>query len=128
MELKIYRRGQGVYTRLWTGLICTMIISIGCYRLYDVLRPTDNIWLYVLAPFAVWGGLVLLTFWLVNKPNVADFMIEAEGELKKVSWPSRRELVVSTTIVICLSLVMGFMLYFVDFLFIVLFTRVFKLY
>ncbi len=123
MELKIYKRGQGAQTRLWTGLVCTAIVSAGCFRLFQVLEPTNNIWLYMLAPAAVWAALVLVTFWLMNKPNVADFMIAAEGEVKKVSWSSRRELVVSTTIVIVLVLVMGFMLQLVDFLFIWFFSR-----
>jgi preprotein translocase subunit SecE len=118
MELKIYKQGQGAHTRLWTGLVCATIVSIGCFRLYQVLEPTNNIWLYMLAPTAIWAALVFLVFWLVNKPTVADFMIAAEGEVKKVSWSSRRELVVSTTIVICLVLAMGFMLEAVDFLFI----------
>jgi len=122
MELKIYKKGQGVQTRLWTGLVCTAIISYGCFRLYEtILAFTNNIWLYVMVPSAVWAGLVLLTFWLLNKQNVADFMIQAEGEVKKVSWSSRRELVLSTSIVIVLVLIMGLMLTAVDYAFILVF-------
>ncbi|MBE0535911.1 MAG: preprotein translocase subunit SecE [Phycisphaerae bacterium] len=128
MELKIYKRGQGVNTRLWSGLVGAAIVSIGCFSLYEMLKPTNNIWLYTLAPSAVWAGLVLLVFWLVNKPNVADFLIAAEGEVKKVSWSSRRELVASTTIVIVLVLAMGFMLQLVDLFFIWLFSKGLGLY
>jgi len=128
MELKIYKRGQGVNTRLWSGLVGAAIVSIGCFSLYEMLQPTNNIWLYTLVPSAVWAGLVLLVFWLVNKPNVADFLIAAEGEVKKVSWSSRRELVASTTIVIVLVLAMGFMLRLVDFFFVWLFSAGLGLY
>ena len=61
--------------------------------------------------------LALLIFWLVNKPSVADFMISAEGELKKVSWSSRREIAVSTLIVIIVVVVMAILLFSTDMFF-----------
>ena len=68
-------------------------IGSGCCAAYTgLLEATDlNIWLYVLVPSGGVGvGLGLLMFWLMNKPTVADFLIAAEGEMKKVSWSSRR--------------------------------------
>jgi preprotein translocase subunit SecE len=59
--------------------------------------------------------LSLLIFWLVNKPSVANFMIAAEGEMKKVSWSSRQEIVVSTSIVIVVVIVMATLLGTTDF-------------
>ncbi|GAH65457.1 unnamed protein product, partial [marine sediment metagenome] len=49
-------------------------------------------------------------FWLMNKPTVADFMIAAEGEMKKVSWSSRREIAVSTFIVIVVVILVAMLL------------------
>ena len=129
MLFKMYKRGQGINTRLWSGLTCFTISAIGCYRLYQILLSrTNNIWLYTLAPSGVCAAIALLIFWLVNKPNIADFMIAAEGEIKKVSWSSRREIVASTTIVIGVVLSMGAMLVCVDALFRGLFEFVLKLY
>jgi preprotein translocase SecE subunit len=117
MSLKFYKKGQGYYTRLYSGLACFLIVAIGCYSLYQKLYSPDNIWVCTLIPGGICVGLSLLIFWMVNKPNVADFMIAAEGEIKKVSWSSRQEIVASTTIVIVVVLCMGFMLVGVDFLF-----------
>jgi len=125
----MYKRGQGFNTRLWSGLTCFTITAVGCYRLYQILLSrTNNIWLYTLVPSGVCAAIALLLFWLVNKPNIADFMIAAEGEIKKVSWSSRREIVASTTIVIGVVLSMGAMLVGVDFVFRSLFEFVLKLY
>ena len=129
MSFKMYKRGQGLNTRLWSGLTCFTITAIGCYRLHQILLSrTNNIWLYTLVPSGVCAAIALLIFWLVNKPNIADFMIAAEGEIKKVSWSSRREIVASTTIVIGVVLSMGVMLVGVDALFRGLFEFVLKLY
>ncbi len=129
MLFKMYKRGQGLNTRLWSGLTCFTITAIGCFRLYQILLSrTNNIWLYTLVPSGVCAAIALLIFWLVNKPNLADFLIAAEGEIKKVSWSSRREIVASTTIVIGVVLSVGFMLVGVDFVFRGLFEFVLKLY
>ncbi len=117
MSLKFYKKGQGYYTRLYSALAGFLIVAIGCYRLYQKLYSPDNIWVCTLVPGCICVGLTLLIFWVVNKPNIADFMIAAEGEIKKVSWSSRREIVASTTIVILVVLCMGFMLVGVDFFF-----------
>jgi preprotein translocase subunit SecE len=54
--------------------------------------------------------MALLMLWLVNKPNVADFMIASEGEMKKVNWSSKQEIIVSTTVVIAVVVIMAVVL------------------
>jgi len=44
----------------------------------------------------------------------ADFLIETETELRKVSWPSREELTGSTFVVIFVTVVLGVYIVFVD--------------
>lgn len=128
MSLSIYKRGQGYHTRLWSALSTFLIVAIGCYRLYQKLYSPDDIWICTVIPGAICAGFAFLIFWLVNKPNIADFMIAAEGEIKKVSWSSRREIVASTTIVIGVVLSMGFMLVGVDFAFRTFFEYGIKIY
>ena len=115
MSLKIYKRGQGYYTRLFTGLIVFAIVAMGSFVLYNKLQGKDiSIWAQVLVPAGVCIVLSLLVFWLVNKPNIADFMISAEGEIKKVSWSSRQEIIASTVIVIIVVASMALLLMFAD--------------
>ena len=49
-------------------------------------------------------------------------MIAAEGEMKKVSWSSRKEIAVSTVIVIVVVIVMAVILYVTDLSFRVFFN------
>jgi len=49
--------------------------------------------------------------------KLIQFLKEARLELKKVSWPSRKELVGSTTLVIVASIISGFCLGIFDILF-----------
>ena len=51
---------------------------------------------------------------LVNSPRCADFMIATEGEMKKVSWSSRKEIMSSTLVVIITVFIMSLLLMFVD--------------
>ena len=116
MSLQIYKRGQGYYTRLWSGLSAFALAAWGSYRLYETLATT-NIWVQTLVPFGVCAALGLFLFWLVNKPNVADFMITSEGEVKKVSWASRKEIYGSTVVVICVVIIMSVLMFVSDIVF-----------
>ncbi|HDS85534.1 MAG TPA: preprotein translocase subunit SecE [Phycisphaerales bacterium] len=108
MNLTIYKRGQGKNTRLWTGLVCFVIAAYGCVVLHQKLQAaTDNVWIETLLPAGVCAVFAALIWWLSNRPSVADFLIAAEGEIKKVSWSSRREIVNSTIVVIIVVAVMS---------------------
>jgi preprotein translocase SecE subunit len=64
---------------------------------------------------AIWiGFFALLTFWLVNKPNFAEFMIMTESEMRKVAWPTRRHVYTSTRVVIFMTLLLALLLWCVD--------------
>lgn len=111
MTFKIYKRGQGKNTRLCTAFGLGIIIALGCVRLSSLLGATDvGPWFETMVPAGLFGVFGLLIFYLVNKPVVADFMIAAEGEMKKVSWSSRKELVVSTFVVIMVVIIMAVLL------------------
>ncbi|UCD51351.1 MAG: preprotein translocase subunit SecE [Phycisphaerales bacterium] len=124
MLTKIYKPGQGKYTRLCSGFTVAVIAAMGCWRLYEKLGATDlNLWIVSLVPvvaFAVFAGLI---YWLLNKALLADFMIAAEGELKKVNWSSRREEVVSTIVVIVVLVGMAVLLGTTDMVFRLVFQQ-----
>ena len=108
MNLKIYKRGQGKNTRLWTGLVCFVVAAYGCLVLHQKLQAaTDNVWVETLLPAGLCAVFAGLIWWLSNLSNVADFLIAAEGEIKKVSWSSRKDIVNSTTVVIIVVAVMS---------------------
>lgn len=49
--------------------------------------------------------------------SLIDYLRETKGELKHVSWPSQRQTVVFTLVVILISVVVAYFLGFFDFLF-----------
>ena len=101
MIVGIYKRSQGRYTRVCSAIGAAIIAGLGCLQLYRQLEATDfGLWIETMVPAGLLVALGFLIFYLVNKPTVADFLISAEGEMKKVSWSSRKEIAVSTFIVI----------------------------
>ena len=125
MGLQIYKRGQGRHTRLWSALSFGVIVGLGCIQLYNKLNGTiQNLWVKIFVPAGLFVGLTYLIFWLVNKPSLADFMIAAEGEMKKVSWSSRDEIVASTVIVIVVVVLMAALLGATDLVFAWMFDKI----
>jgi preprotein translocase SecE subunit len=111
MIFSIYKRGQGKYTRLCSAFTIAIIAGLGCLRLSKKLQASDlGLWVETLVPAGLFVAFAIVIFWLVNKSAVADFMIAAEGEMKKVSWSSRQEIAVSTFIVIVVVILMAFLL------------------
>jgi len=111
MVFDIYKRGQGKYTRLCSAFGAAIIAGLGCLQLYKKLDATDlGLWVKTMVPAVLFVALGLLIFWLVNKPSVADFMVAAEGEMKKVSWSSKKEIAVSTFVVIVVVILMAVLL------------------
>lgn len=125
MLTQIYKPGQGKYTRLGTGFTVAIIVAAGCWRLYQMLVASDlPFWVTTMVPAVILVGLSVLTYWLLNKQSVADFLIAAEGELKKVNWSSRKEVAVSTLVVIIVVVVMATLLGMTDFVFQLIFNRI----
>ena len=117
---KIYKPGQGKFTRIITFLSVMGIAVIGAYNLSAKLlgySTTATPYLRFGIPVAALIVLGLVVFWLVNRVKSADFLIATEGEMKKVSWSSRSEIVGSTKVVIVTTFVMAAALFGVDMMF-----------
>jgi preprotein translocase subunit SecE len=120
--MQIYKKGQGRYTRAitWAAAFGLAVISaVNLTRFLDGYRLPLIVQFGV--PVLLVIGVALLVFWLVNRPNTADFLIATEGEMKKVSWSSRKEVIGSTKVVIITTLVLALILFGVDLMFIFLF-------
>ena len=52
-----------------------------------------------------------------NTMKIVDYIKETQGELKHVSWPTRRQVISYTSIVIGISVLTAVMLGFFDFVF-----------
>jgi preprotein translocase subunit SecE len=110
----IYKPGQGKWVRWGTVIGMAIIILCGTGWLTIHELAANEVWVKALVGFIWTLAGALLTFWLVNSPKLAEFMIMTESEMRKVSWPSRREVITSTKVVILLTFLLGLLLYLVD--------------
>ena len=116
MGLSVYKRGQGKYTRMISALGGAAIVAIGCLQLYRTLDAADiGLWIETMVPVGLFIALSVLMMWMVNNPSIADFMISAEGEMKKVNWSTRQEVAVSTVVVISVVIILAVLLGVSDF-------------
>jgi len=114
--MSVYKGGQGRYTRMFTVLGGVLLVAIGCFRLNRTLDAADvGLWVSTMVPVGMFIGLSVLVMWLMNKPAIADFMIAAEGEMKKVNWSTRQEVTVSTIVVISVVIALAALLGVADF-------------
>ena len=90
-------------------------------RLVDELKDAEVIVIGVpIYNFGVPAALIvavgLLVLWVLNRPKPADFLIATEGEMKKVSWSSKEELIGSTAVVIVTVIILAVLIYVADFI------------
>ncbi len=120
---EIYKPGQGYYTRMCSAVGAGILVAGAGNFLYNQMEAyvTDapwTVWLQVAVPSVVVVVLGLLVYWLVGvKRATCDFLIATEGEMKKVSWSSRNELIGSTKVVIVATVMLSVFLFVVDFVF-----------
>lgn len=126
-----------MYARIGTAAALLVIFLFGSYRLFALLETGDTgnfVVLGMKVPYAglVPGGVFIVLgalVWLVTfGPQTGikgldtltrrwiDLLIDTEGELRKVSWPTRDDLVNSTTAVLVSIVLLGAFLVGMDYL------------
>lgn len=129
-----YRKDQGRYARMIAFWAVLLLVVYGCFHsggLVSVLDRTMGDSNPVLVdPFPLVGrlrvstcivlGIVLLTgivlHALLHRPKIADALIETEGEMQKVTWPSWGEAWQGTVAVTVMVIVLFVFLSAVDLL------------
>jgi len=118
-----YKTEQGKNTRTGTMAAAFVLIAWGTYFLYDQLRIYEgDAWWQLLITVGIplsFGIVAFAVSWWACFTNrtAGDFMIATEGEMKKVSWSSRREVIGSTKVVIAFTLLMAVFIFGVDLIF-----------
>jgi preprotein translocase SecE subunit len=69
-------------------------------------------------------GVVLIYWYVGRKPASVDFLIATDGEMKKVNWSTRKEIIGSTWVVIAASVLIAAFLFAADFIFSEIMTRI----
>jgi len=128
----VYKKGQGIYSRIVVGAALGILGLFASVSLHNALLDLPSVvqdarvplvdisltWglisafaLFVVLGFLIYVFVVGLETGIRPLDNsgkrVVEFLIEAQGELQKVSWPTKYELVGSTAVVIISVIVIG---------------------
>ena len=121
--IRIYKAAQGRTLRLGTAIGLAVTDLTLCYFVGSLLQQyvpagvAYKTYLVYAVPALAFCAMAVAEFILLNRPSVVDFLVATESEMKKVSWPSRAELLGSTGVVIMTVLVLAAFIFLADFLF-----------
>lgn len=125
-----YKPELGRYVRLSAFWVLIILGFYGCMRLSATLDGYESMrtpwmegkipvlgfpltWSVAIAT-VVFLGFAAWLYWFMNRPKSADFLIETEDELKKVTWPTFGEAVDASLVVIATVVVLGLFIAGVD--------------
>ena len=102
VQTGIYKRSQGRIARQASFAAIAISAVLGFYRFQVFLSRNMDVREVISWPVATVLAAVCcwVAFRLVNWPRFADFLIAVEAEMAKVSWPSRKELIRSSIVVL----------------------------
>jgi len=124
-----YKPEQGKWTRGGSfvgGLALVLWGGFFIYEKLEVFSGQGEAWRLLI----VWGIPLLFVSALASLAwrytyahrGASDFLVATEGEMKKVNWSTRREVIGSTRVVIVITLMMAGLLFLIDWVFMQLFT------
>lgn len=137
-----YRKNQGRYARMIAFWAVALLLGYGCFRrggLANVLSRwmTEDAVLIDNFPLVkqlsmstiIVAGILAVTLFILsrilNRPKLADLLIDTEGEMRKVTWPGWGEVAQGTMAVTTTVAVLFLFLTGVDLLFTEVMSMVF---
>jgi preprotein translocase SecE subunit len=129
--LKIYKPNQGYYTRVGTAIGAVILTLAGAGFIFTQLGdwlPHEKSYFFPVQYGMTVAFLLIMTaviYWVTGlNRRAVDFFVATEGEMKKVNWSTRQEVVRSTKVVIVTVLLMATMLFVVDIAFMLFFSSI----
>jgi preprotein translocase subunit SecE len=117
----LYKKNQGRIARQATFAALAVIVGLGAWALskeLSVVAADHKEWaestqrlVKFFIPLVVLVVGLWASFRIVQMPAFADFLISVEGEMNKVSWPSRGELFRASLVVILVIFFLAFLLF-----------------
>lgn len=121
--------GRAVRLTAYGGMLA--MTAFGAYAMYMAPSIASSWWKTVFGPLTIFGKEFTIkpmlfpsagvfftvmsgVFLMLNREKWSDFLIETEGEIKKVSWPARKEYMGSAMIVVLVVAVVSLFLHYVD--------------
>lgn len=128
MSFGIYKQGQGYWTRMMTFIGGSVLFAWGGAWLAAQVSKIDfaknpdgsfvtmdpKYWQLLAGALTLIVGVALSYTFAYAKAGTGEFLISTEGEMKKVNWSTRREIVGSTWVVVGISVILAICLFVVD--------------
>lgn len=120
MSLAIYKPGQGYWTRVMSAVGLAVIVLMGVNWLWGMLSTVristvQTVYIQAAAVFIILVVFGALGYYIIGtKPRVVEFLIATEGEMKKVNWSNRREIMGSTWVVIGVTVFLAVLCFLFD--------------
>ena len=112
MPFGLYKPGQGKWAR---GIGAAALVGLGIWaamQTRDWIATPD--YTGYIAPAIILAVFLTGAYFLTNRPRAVDFLIDTEVEMRKVNWPTSREVLGATAVVIVVVLMLGVYLFFWD--------------
>ena len=127
MNLKIYKKDQGVNVRLAVGILLGLIGFSLCYTVYGWFVDKQFFGMELGGGSVTWGHVlsiaigiiyvgITLLFLLIKKKSI-DFLIKVGREIQKVTWPSWEQLKNSVFVILGVIVFFGVVVFLYDILF-----------
>ncbi len=128
-----YKAGQGYWTRIFSAI---GFLAVTAYTAQWVYRESaawfgNNVGEGQLGLYQGGSAAIILLlgaiiiYWLIYvKHRTSEFLIATEGEMRKVNWSTRKEVIGSTWVVIAISAIIAAILLVTDIFFSRIFTWV----
>ena len=116
---QIYKKGQGYYTRMGTAIGAGILAFGFAHFVWEQLDFDESwvpgMWLKSGIPVLVVVALGIFIYWVAGVYRKScDFMIATEGEMKKVNWTTKKEIIAATKVVIITTILTAGLLFVVD--------------
>lgn len=110
----LYKKNQGRLTRQLTAAAIVTVVALGAWAMQQTILADlePSVRNSIAAAVAIAG--VWFAYRIVNYPVFADFLVDVEGEMAKVSWPNRLELKRATVVVLVVMFLLSFVLFAYD--------------
>ncbi|MFM7052416.1 MAG: preprotein translocase subunit SecE [Planctomycetota bacterium] len=128
--MSVYKPGQGYYTRMGTVIGIAVITLLAIDWLWQPMKgirvgTLPEIYVATAGAILIGGIVTYLAYTLVFvKPKTVDFLVATEGEMKKVNWSTKREVIGSTNAVILSAVVIAVFCYVIDIAFFAFFAQI----
>lgn len=128
MALAIRKPDQGYWTRVLSAVgAAVLVLAFVAWLWQQMTTITDQQTRFIAQTVTTITILLVsgvLIFWVMNKPAIVDFLIATDSEMRKVNWPTRKEITGSTWVVIIGMLLLAVILWVIDIAFLKFFQSI----